>query len=656
MRHVDSANTRSLNSVAGGGRISMVTVRGPAGLGVDGVPADVAMTDVATDPSSLFAQQQAATYAATLDNASTSANGAVAIGKLTKVDATAAARAMTIPDGTIKGQRVVVEKVDSSANAVTVTGKIRSTGSSSESLTSQYETTEFIWGGTYWEPVAGRRTTASLRTAFAEHYASLFLADGDSITAAAVDTTNNVLADSWYTYLTALSDGRLPYVRNSGHGNYSSAALLALLDAEVIAKLPLGGAVIWASGRNDSQTLATVQAADREVLRRCREAGIDVVFCTLAPVGTTALDTPVAPTGTASTTGGTLATASYAYKIVAKNAHGATLPSTGTTVAVTGPTGKVVLTWPHMPGASAYDVYRDDLKVATVSAGSLPVPTPSYTDTGTAAAGAPPASNTTGSAGAGADVIFTGKVNVWRKRFAKAHGCRLIDFHAALADPTTGRYAKGLGGDGTHPTPDGQRAMGVAAWAALSGDVPNARAHIAIDNADPMNGYTNGLFIATGGGPPDRPSGWPGMPNGTDWTSTIGAVTGFLGNAWTVQRLTAAAGTYLGQIDLTLASLGWSVGDVIQVALKVKRTGAGGMTSEHGVRFVSGSNPTNAANWKLTADLTDPTILVGPEVAIPTGTTALRLLKYIYGGPGTVVTGQFTIVNLTLNAVLDVTA
>ena len=157
---------------------------------------------------------------------------------------------------------------------------------------------------------------------YARNYPSAFVGDGDSITAASVDTTHNIFADSWYTYLTANSDGRIPYRRNVAKGGYTSAQLLALLDTDVLANMPAGGNVIWAAGRNDSQTLSLVQSADRDVLRRCRAAGVDVTFTTIPPVGTTALDAPAAPTGVADAASGTLAAGTYAYTVVAKNAHG----------------------------------------------------------------------------------------------------------------------------------------------------------------------------------------------------------------------------------------------------------------------------------------------------------------------------------------------
>lgn len=102
---------------------------------------------------------------------------------------------------------------------------------------------------------------------------------------------------------------------------------------------------------------------------------------------------PAAPTLVAATTGGTLATATYGYKVSALNALGETLASAEATVVVTGPSGKVTLTWTGVGGATSYNVYGRtagaELFLANVAS--------TYVDTGAATpAGAQPTSNTTG--------------------------------------------------------------------------------------------------------------------------------------------------------------------------------------------------------------------------------------------------------------------
>lgn len=59
----------------------------------------------------------------------------------------------------------------------------------------------------------------------------------------------------------------------------------------------------------------------------------------------------------AATTGGTLATGTYAYRISATDAFGETLASAEVTVNVTGPTGSATGTWTKSPGTTGIKVY-----------------------------------------------------------------------------------------------------------------------------------------------------------------------------------------------------------------------------------------------------------------------------------------------------------
>jgi hypothetical protein len=92
----------------------------------------------------------------------------------------------------------------------------------------------------------------------------------------------------------------------------------------------------------------------------------------------TALSTPVNATFTAGA--GTLTTGTYYYRVTALNAAGATLPSTETSLAVTGPAG-VNVNWGTVTGATSYKVYGRstgaELYMATVTA-----PTTTWLDAG----------------------------------------------------------------------------------------------------------------------------------------------------------------------------------------------------------------------------------------------------------------------------------
>jgi len=105
------------------------------------------------------------------------------------------------------------------------------------------------------------------------------------------------------------------------------------------------------------------------------------------------------PTGTASTSGGNMATNTYYYVITALNGNGETIKSAQTAgIAVTGPTGSVALSWAPVYGATSYKVYRTTVSGIYNTPAYIANPTAnSYTDTAAAAsAGAPPTTNTTG--------------------------------------------------------------------------------------------------------------------------------------------------------------------------------------------------------------------------------------------------------------------
>lgn len=134
---------------------------------------------------------------------------------------------------------------------------------------------------------------------------------------------------------------------------------------------------------------------------------------TLTGVGldtTTALAAPGTVTPTGSATGGTLAAATYYYKVTALDAFGETTASPEASVTTTGTTSSVGLAWVAVTGATSYKVYR-----GTTAGGEstfYTTVTNSFTDTGAAGtAGTVPTANTTAGATPGFTVSFNGDVS-----------------------------------------------------------------------------------------------------------------------------------------------------------------------------------------------------------------------------------------------------
>jgi hypothetical protein len=116
-------------------------------------------------------------------------------------------------------------------------------------------------------------------------------------------------------------------------------------------------------------------------------------------INTLVLSTPGQPTLQQSA-GGSLADATYSYRVSATTPGGETTAGTAQTIAVTGGggTASVVITWSYVTHATGYNIYGriggSELKIATISGGH----TLTFTDDGSVTpAGALPALNSTGS-------------------------------------------------------------------------------------------------------------------------------------------------------------------------------------------------------------------------------------------------------------------
>uniref|UniRef100_A0A6M3IDA1 Uncharacterized protein n=1 Tax=viral metagenome TaxID=1070528 RepID=A0A6M3IDA1_9ZZZZ len=110
---------------------------------------------------------------------------------------------------------------------------------------------------------------------------------------------------------------------------------------------------------------------------------------------TAPLETPAAATGTAATSGGSMADGTYYYVITAVNSYGETVAGTesdGVEISGGAGAGKITLSWTAISGATSYKIYR------STTSGTYATPalmgtatTGAYTDTALAAStGAPP--------------------------------------------------------------------------------------------------------------------------------------------------------------------------------------------------------------------------------------------------------------------------
>lgn len=108
------------------------------------------------------------------------------------------------------------------------------------------------------------------------------------------------------------------------------------------------------------------------------------------------IQAPVANAPTTSTAGGTLAAATYYYKITALNALGETIGSNEVSVTTTGATSSNTVTWGAVATATGYRIYRGTAAAGENTYYAVGTVT-TFTDTGAAGtAGTVPGANTTG--------------------------------------------------------------------------------------------------------------------------------------------------------------------------------------------------------------------------------------------------------------------
>lgn len=91
--------------------------------------------------------------------------------------------------------------------------------------------------------------------------------------------------------------------------------------------------------------------------------------------------TPVTPASATSTTGGTLAAATYSYRVTAVIGGTESAPSTAKTQVTTGTTSTVDITVTPVPGATAHKIYGRT-GGSELLMGTITMPTVIFTDTG----------------------------------------------------------------------------------------------------------------------------------------------------------------------------------------------------------------------------------------------------------------------------------
>lgn len=478
---------------------------------------------------------------------------------------------------------------------------------------------------------------------------------GDSITAggAAAEPAHRY-SKNWPMEMALASNGQinLPYVHATG--GWTSAQALAGLAAVLDAQTP--DVVVEMIGTNDSldgsNTAAPTMANIAAMHALCRERGIGFAMCLLAPQGYPEIPTPSAPTVTVEATGGTMSTSSPQYKIVWVNSTRVTLPSDAATATISsGSTNAVVVTAGYRPDVDGYDVYKSTDggstfgRIAQVRGSGQSSYATKYRDTGASPGTAPPGSNTTAVAASATAQRKIAVINASKRAYAQTNKVPLVDMNAALVDPATGLYLLGLGGDGTHPSFTGMKALGERAWTELGPLFRPNRPYGVLYNGDPYNkvqdnaGNSNGM-LALGGA--SSVTGWSiygGSGSGT--SATRGTRTGHNGAALAIARtsdldirIVDAAGVAVtaGHVYVFSGVIESVDGDSgSEVTIETKWVGASGTILKLYIHH--DLNPTFFQSW---------------PVAAPSGATHVYIACAIGPqAPGTFAISQLTIYDLT---------
>lgn len=240
--------------------------------------------------------------------------------------------------------------------------------------------------------------------------------------------------------------------------------------------------------------------------------------------------------------------------------------------------------------------------------------------------------------------------NVWVRYLAQSLGLPLVDAHAALTDPATGKYLAGLKTDDVHPNRAGHYQIGKRA--ALDADFtrrfPSGTPHLSDSKLDAANLIPSGYYLFDSGvNGAGVPTGW-GAYGATAYTPSIITDTAIVGKWLRLTKTSAQTGAGGMQIN---ATTGFAAGDTIALAVRVKSSAAdSGIEALNAISLIARAAGVNALSVSPFGSGGTFDGIAYCEMVLPAGTDTIRLDISING---TVTSDQFvqvaqpTIVNLT---------
>ena len=230
--------------------------------------------------------------------------------------------------------------------------------------------------------------------------------------------------------------------------------------------------------------------------------------------------------------------------------------------------------------------------------------------------------------------------NAWLKDWAATRGITVLDIHEFLVDPLTGGYVSGKSDDGIHPN---EAAYSAIADGLLIGGLPapfRSVFSLGTTVTDAVNLFPNGVCALD--------SSSNGLPD--SWAKANVTVSLVTDSAIVGKWLHCANSTgAIGTVNNDAPSSGFSVGDHVQIAARVKASAATWTTpATEGVRlilqFSGGGIQLNIADY-VHEGLDG---IVSYEQIVPAGTTAIKFQIQTVGKVGeTTDVNQLTGRNLT---------
>ena len=166
--------------------------------------------------------------------------------------------------------------------------------------------------------------------------------------------------------------------------------------------------------------------------------------------------------------------------------------------------------------------------------------------------------------------------NAWRRNYCKQHGIQHIDIWTSLASSAgLGAYASGLGFDTIHPNSVAHRIIAGLIQAACEKPYAVPRFLAAVDDRtfasmpNTTNLISNGVSFSdtNADGLPDAFN-----PAGSGGTYSVQAVDSGGFGKWARCAMTAGSAVGIGGTAQTLAAMGWSVGDKLRAAYRIRWT------------------------------------------------------------------------------------